>query len=145
MSRHLTVIYTRTRTLGSMLIRAGAWWGPWSHCALVDGDTVIEALALRGGVVVTPLAEVQRRSSHHAIERIPCCDPQAGLAWARGTVGQPYDWVGLLAIPLRERRWQADGRWYCSEHVEAALIRAGRHRFRPGMHGISPCQSYYVT
>jgi hypothetical protein len=33
----VTVIYSRTHSIGSVLIRAGAWWGPWSHCALVDG------------------------------------------------------------------------------------------------------------
>lgn len=139
----LTAIYTRTRSLGSVLIRAGAWWGPWSHCGLVDGQAVIEALALKGGVVRTPLADVLARSSEHELVDIACLRPELGLEWARSTIGQPYDWTGVLAIPLRARDWQAPGRWYCSEHLEVALVRAGVTRWRLGMHGISPCQSYY--
>lgn len=141
---HLTVLYSRTRTLGAALIRAGAWWGPWSHCCVVDGEHVIESLALHGGVVRTPLVEVIERSSHAEAVEIECPMPELGLEWARSTVGEPYDWTGVVGIPLRERDWQAPGRWYCSEHVEAALVRAGRTRWRAGMHGISPCQSYYV-
>lgn len=141
---HLTVLYTRTRTMGAALIRAGAWWGPWSHCGIVDGEHVIESLALQGGVVCTPLVEVIERSSHAEAVDIECPMPERGLEWAHSTVGEPYDWGGVLGIPLRARDWQAPGRWYCSEHVEAALVRAGRTRWRAGMHGISPCQSYYV-
>ena len=139
----LRVIYTRSRTVGSVLIRAGAWWGPWSHCGLVDGAEVIECLATRGGVVVTPLEQVIERSSESAEVEIPCPRPELGIEWARSTVGQPYDWGGVLAIPFRARDWQSPGRWYCSEHVEAALVRAGAERWRPGLRGISPCQSYF--
>jgi uncharacterized protein YycO len=139
----LRVIYTRSRSLGSVLIRAGAWWGPWSHCGLVDGAAVIECLALKGGVVCTPLAEVLERSSEWQMVEIPCPQPALGLEWARSTVGEPYDWLGVFAIPARARDWQAPGRWYCSEHVEAALARAGADRWRSGLHGISPCASFY--
>lgn len=141
---HLTVLYSRSRNPAAVLIRLAAWWGPWSHCGIVDGQHVIESRMLDGGVVCNPLQVFLDRSSAHEFVDIECPSPEAGITWARGTIGQPYDWAGLLAIPLRERRWQDPGRWYCSEHVEAALIRAGRVRFRDGMHGVSPCQSYYV-
>lgn len=140
----LTAIYSRTHTLGAVLIRAGAWWGPWSHCGIVDGDYVIESLALRGGVVRTPIAEALVRASEYALVDIACPQPALGLEWARSTVGQPYDWTGVIAIPLRQRDWQAPGRWYCSEHLEAALERSGAQRWRDGLHGISPSLSYYV-
>lgn len=94
-------------------------------------------------MIVTPLAEVVARSSESAEALIPCPRPELGIEWARSTVGQPYDWAGVLSIPLRARDWQAPGRWYCSEHVEAAAVRAGADRWRPGLHGISPCQSYF--
>lgn len=141
----LRVIYTRARSIGSVLIRAGAWWGPWSHCGLVVGSDVIECLATSGGVVVTPLEAVIARSSRTAEVEVACPRPDLGIEWARSTVGQPYDWSGVLAIPLRARDWQRPGRWYCSEHVEAALARAGANRWRPGLRGISPCQSYFNT
>ena len=141
----LRVVYVRHRSLSSVLIRAGAWWGPWSHCGLIDGDDVIESLARRGGVVVTPLANVLAHASAHAIVDIQCPRPDLGIEWARSTVGAPYDWTGVIAIPLRERDWQEPDAWYCSEHVEAAAARAGAVRWRSGMHGIHPCVSYYAA
>ena len=41
------VLFTRSHAIGSLLLRT-ALWSPWSHCALVDGDTVIEAAAFGG-------------------------------------------------------------------------------------------------
>lgn len=141
---HLRIIYTRAQSLGSFLIRMGAWWGPWSHCGIVVGDMVIESLATKGGVVLSSLQSVINRSTHYEIVEVPCPDPQKAIDWAYSTLGKPYDWGGIFAIPLRERNWQSNNRWYCSEHVEAALVQGGRARFRSGMHGVSPCQSYFV-
>lgn len=153
----LRVIYTRSRTVGSVLIRAGAWWGPASHCGVVDGDEVIECLALppldqvggswrrklRGEIVRTPLERVKDRSSWHSLVDIRCPRPEDGLAWARSTVGDGYDHWGLIGIPLRESSLQREHLGYCSEHVEGTLARAGADRWRPGMHGWHPCQSYF--
>lgn len=141
---HLTVLYSRSRNPATVLIRLAAWWGPWSHCGIVDGEHVIESRMLEGGVVRNPLKLALERASAHQFVDIECPDPGAGIEWARSTIGRPYDWTGLLAIPLRKRRWQDPGRWYCSEHVEAALVHAGRARFRDGLVGISPCQSFFV-
>jgi uncharacterized protein YycO len=140
----LRVIYCRRWSLDSLAIRAAAWGGPWSHCGIVVGDSVVESLALRGGVVVSPLAEVSGRSMAYEVVDIDCPDPQRGVEWALSTVGMPYDWGGVLAFPFRRRDWAADGRWYCSEHVERALIEAGRARFRDAVPGVSPSMSYYA-
>ena len=48
------VIFTRSHAIGSLLLRT-ALWSPWSHCAIVDGEEVIEAAAF-GGVRARPLA-----------------------------------------------------------------------------------------
>lgn len=140
----LRVIYTRRSTLSSVAIRLAAWGGPWSHCGIVVGSDVVECLALRGGVVVTPLADVIRHAAACELVDIECPDPQRGIEWALSTVGLPYDWGGIAAFPFRRRDWASDGRWYCSEHVERAVIEAGRHRFRPGLPGVSPTASYYA-
>lgn len=41
------VVFSRNHTPGSILLR-GFLWSPWSHCALVDGGTAIEAAAFHG-------------------------------------------------------------------------------------------------
>ena len=138
-----TIVYSRTRSIASALIRAGAWWGPWSHCGIVDNGLVIEALALKGGVVLTPWDEFEARSSAWTLASFDVPDLEAGRRWAHSTIGSPYDWSGVLGIPFRERRWDRPGRWYCSEHVEAYLLRCGLYRWRSGLHGISPSMSYF--
>lgn len=140
----LTALYSRALNPLAWTIRLASWWGPWSHCALVDGDHVIESRAIDGGVVRTPLEVAIGRATAHELVDIDVPDPQSGIEWARSTLGAGYDWAGLLAIPLREKQWQSKTRWYCSEHLEAAICMAGRERFRAGLHGVTPCQSYFV-
>jgi uncharacterized protein YycO len=137
------VIYTLGKGLSSALI-AGYTGGPWSHCGLVDGDEVIESLALRGGVVRTGLYHVVDRSAAYEIVTLDCPRPDLAIEWARSTLGAPYDWTGVFGLPFMARDWQAPGRWYCSEHVEAALQRAGLDRWRLGrLAGIDPNMSYF--
>lgn len=137
------VVYSRSLTLGSALIRAGSWWGPWSHCGVVDQGFVIEALAIKGGVVATPFEQFEDRSTALEVVEFRVPDAKPAIDWAWTTVGSPYDWGGVLGIPFREREWDRPGRWYCSEHVEVFLRKAGLDRWRRGLHGISPCQSYF--
>jgi uncharacterized protein YycO len=140
----LRVIYTRRATLSSVAIRLAAWGGPWSHCGLVVADSVVESLASRGGVVTTPIAQVIAEAAAHEIVSIDVPDAQRGIEWALSTLGARYDWGGIAAFPFRARQWASDGRWYCSEHVERAVIEAGRKRFRDGLPGVSPTASYYA-
>lgn len=139
----MKLLYSRHFSVSSALIRAGQWWGPWSHCAIVDGSAVIESRALAGGVMFSELSYVIARASEYQIVDVWTPNDEAGLQWARGQVGKPYDWTGVFAIPFKERDWQEEDAWYCSELVEAALVKAGADRWRPGLPGITPCQSYY--
>lgn len=133
----LTLIYGRSHTLGSLIVRVGTL-SVWGHVGVVTPErTVIEAKAWQG-VVERPIGEVIAGMSHHELVDVACLEPSAGIAWARSTLGRPYDWAGVLAVPGR-RDWHAADRWFCSEHAEQALVMAGRPRFRrvwrvtPGM------------
>lgn len=136
------VVYSRSNTLSSAAIRAGSWWGPWSHCGIVIGDQVCEALAWRG-VVLTPIQEFNDRVSKLEFVSFSVPDAPAGYEWAFSTVGAKYDWLGVFAIPARQRQWNRSGRLYCSEHVETFLSVCGLKRWRHGLHGIHPSQSYF--
>lgn len=143
--RSLTAIYSRSIDPASLLIRAAAWGGPWSHCGLLVGDSVIESTFLGKGVHVTPLREFADRVRVHELVSINVPNPQRGIEWALSTVGQRYDWTGVLGIAARRRDWAKDGRWYCSEHLERAIMEAGRERWRGvSVPGISPTMSYYA-
>ena len=131
---------------GALLIRVFDGMGQWSHVAgiLADGEHVIEATALYG-VTLTPLEDVIRRSSEWAIIDREVKDKALGDAWARGTVGSKYDWLGAVGTPWG-RSWEAGTRWFCSEHNEYWQQQAGLYRFvRDSHRGVGPNVSYRVA
>lgn len=113
----------------------------WSHCGLVVGDNVVEALIK--GVTLTPLTEWKARYPRYDLVEIECPDPEAAEQFAIAQVGKAYDWLGCIGAPWRAH-WQDPNRWYCSELVEAAVAAGGRHRWRREKNGISPMDSWNV-
>jgi uncharacterized protein YycO len=141
---HLEVVYARNRSLLSVLIRNADRWGRWSHCGvLTPQGTVIEA-RFRQGVVETHIDDFLRRYSRVEVVRVDCLRPARAQAFAAQQLGKPYDWRALFGNLLRAT-WERVDAWQCTELVEAALVKAGRRRFR-GNTGwrISPNQSYMV-
>ena len=132
------VIFTRSHAIGSLLLRT-ALWSPWSHCAIVDGEEVIEAAAF-GGVRARPLADMLADATKMAILTLPG-DEQAVIAAARSQIGKPYDWQGVLGFGFR-RRWQDDDAWFCSELVAWAFAKAGSPLFRTQPWRITPRDLY---
>lgn len=126
----------------SWVIRACSW-SRWSHVALIDGDSVIEAVALKG-VVRTPLATRQAEDPRWAISQLPCRDPAAVIDAAASQIGKPYDYSAILGIGLH-RNWQEDDSWFCSELVAWSFDRAGTPLFRAEtLHRITPQNLWMV-
>lgn len=120
---------TNPRNPLSWVIRAGSW-SKWSHVAIIDGDDVIEAVAI-DGVVVTPLADRKASDPTWQIVTLPCAKPDAVISAARSQLGKPYDYTGVLGIGLH-RDWQQTNRWFCSELVAWAFEQGGSPLFRAG-------------
>lgn len=118
----IEVVFCTRPAAGAALIRA-VTWSRWSHVALRDGDEVIEAVAFHG-VRTRPLVALLEQSSAVEIVRLPCPDPAAAIAAARGQVGTPYDTWGMLGLGFH-RDWQATDRWWCSELVAWAAHQGG--------------------
>lgn len=121
------LLFSTNRQPGSQLIRA-ATWSRWSHVALVDGDTVIEATVLHGvrrGSAVAAIA----RASRCALVALPSRAPAAVIAAAASQLGKPYDWTAIIGLGLR-RDWQEEDAWFCSELVAWAFQQAGEPLFR---------------
>lgn len=136
----VTVIFTRKRSLGSVLLRA--WMhSRFSHCALVDtqAGTVIEASV--HGVRERPLADLKAESSYFEELQLPCADPALALELARREIGKPYDWAGVAGFWTR-RDWNRANAWLCSELVVGIVLRAGTPLFRKPPHRISPEMLY---
>lgn len=135
----LSLIFSRGRHPGSALIRAWPPAGPWSHCGVIVGGSVVEATMLRG-VVSTPLAEFQRRASLWAVIDLRCPRPEDGEAWALSRIGAGYDWGGALGIVLREPELSDGGREYCSMMVCRATRAGGNPILKANAlpHGVTP-------
>jgi uncharacterized protein YycO len=118
---------TNPRNPLSWAIRASTW-SPWSHVGIVDGDSVIEAVALKG-VVRTPLRQRQDEDPRWAISQLPCCDPKAVIAAAASQIGKPYDYTAVIGLGLH-RVWKDAHSWFCSELAAWALDEAGSPLFR---------------
>ena len=133
------VVFCRRRHPGSALLRV-ALWSAWSHCALIDGDDVIEATAFHG-VRRRPLLDLQREASQYAIVQIPAADPRAVLDAAASQLGKGYDWLGVFGIGAR-RKWQDDDAWFCSELVAWAFEAAKQPLVRVHAWRITPRDLY---
>lgn len=137
------VVFSRSRTIGSVVIRF-LTWSSWAHNAIETPDgTVIEA-RWPEGVVETPVSVFRKIASKRATVDIDCPDPAAAIAWARSQIGKPYDVWGVVGLGFR-RRWQDDDAWWCSELVETALEHGGRQRFRHDLQRVTPQHSWMVT
>lgn len=120
----------------SALIRA-ATWSRWSHVSVVDGNSVIEAVAFHG-VQRVPLMEAINRSKDWALVALPCVDPAAVIAAAASQIGKPYDYTAILGLGLH-RDWQEEDSWFCAELVAWSFNALGQPLFRSEcMHRITP-------
>lgn len=139
----VTLIYRRSLTLGSFLIRLSSWFGPYSHVAAITpgGDYVVEASI--HGVRKIPLEKFEKSSSNFKIVQVYCPHPDKFYSFLNDQIGKPYDWGAIAGIIARED-WDSDTKWYCSELIEAALKYAGRDRFRKDINRITVDQSYIV-
>ena len=133
------VIFTRRHHIGTIILR-GFLWSKWSHCAIIDGNEVIEASA-PVGVRTRPLQELIEESSLYEIVELPCTNSAAVIAAARSQLSAKYDWGGVLGIGFR-RRWQDDDAWFCSELIAYAFTEAGEPLFRGDSSRITPRDLY---
>jgi uncharacterized protein YycO len=138
----MKLIYSRSHTIGGVLIRAAQWWAPWTHCGIVTPlATVINARPLLG-VVEEPLEDYTERSSEFVIVDVETPHDDMGVAFARFQVGKGYDYGAIVRFISSSFRDQDEQRFHCAELVETALFAAGRNRFRIPFYRVTPNQSY---
>lgn len=129
------IIFSRRHHPGSVALRT-VMWSPWSHCGVIDGEEVIQAMA-GAGVVVTPLAEFKAHASEWAVIDIHPVNDSVMLVAARAQVGKDYDYLGVVGIGLH-RTWHEPDAWFCSELVAYALMCGGLNLFRLDADRITP-------
>lgn len=142
MPMYVEAVFSRRTNIPSFLTRFFTGGARWSHCGLIVGGDVIEALMFKG-VVATPINEWIKRYPSYERVAIECPNPAAAKWFALKQVGKGYDYKAVIGVPWRSP-WNHEHRWYCSELVEAALAAGGRLRWRLEKRGVSPMESWLV-
>lgn len=136
------IIFSRRAQLGSLALRT-FMWSAWSHCGIIDGEEVIEALMFKG-VTTRSLEAFKAAASKWEIIDVPAEDAAAVIAAARSRIGRPYDWFGVLAL-LLHIDLQRDSADFCSELVTWAFRTGGTPLFRTDAWRIMPRDLYIRT
>mgnify|MGYP000863110273 FL=1 len=138
----MKVMYSRSNTIGSWLIRL-CTFSKWSHVAvLIDEFSIIDSTAKYGGVKITS-KEVFKSTYEFEVYDIELPDEEAAISFLFSQIGKKYDWTSIFGM-IFQRNWQEDDRWFCSELLEAACVKGGKQRFRDEVYRITPHQSWAV-
>lgn len=69
----------------------------WSHVGGLDGEDIIEAVALKG-VIRTPIADFKKRYSNVEFHKLPVASLEKTLAYLRSREGYKYDHKAILGF-----------------------------------------------
>lgn len=94
----------------------------WSHAALQIGPTIFE-VTMRDGVTLTSLEEFRERYPTSTMLKVDG-DEYKAASWLRNQIGKEYDYSGLIGFAI-QRDWQEPSKWFCSELIAEALLKAG--------------------
>lgn len=135
----IQLIFSRSKLPFSPLVQL-VTWSHWSHVGIVmDNNQVIESTFTHGGVKPVDIDTFKSRASDWIVVALPCTSRQAIIDAAMSQVGKKYDWTGLFGILMRERHWQEDDAWFCSELIAWAFMLGGSPLFMPDVvHRITP-------
>ena len=138
----MKLVFCNSNMIGSWIIRK-LTFSKWSHVAIVDGDTVIEAVWPR--VRQTSLQHLIETHRDHEFAEVRVDDEAAALAFARAQIGKRYDWRALFGLTTPTRDWERPDQWDCAE-LAAAVINAGsKFKLFRTLFRVSPQLVYLVS
>ena len=97
----IKLLFSTNNKIGSKLIRLGTW-SKYSHCDVFTEDgSIIGAVPFKGVIEYNPSV---RFKSNYEIRVIKDVDTQKVYAHLREQLGKPYDWAGVVSLPVH-RDW----------------------------------------
>ena len=115
----------------SRLIRWWQWGFPFTHVAFVvdlkDKNDPVVIEAWWNGVRRGRFSKIHTPGTEFAVYSVQVTEEQKEKIeeFLQRQLGKPYDWLGILGFPLRNRKLESKNRWFCSELVFAAFKKAG--------------------
>lgn len=132
------VVFSNSKLPFSYLIRCRTN-SRWSHCGVLLPDgSAIESAAMKGGVIRGSLEAFKERASDYAVAEYICNGPIAFFNFFIAQVGKKYDYTGLIGYQTKNRDFQEDDAWFCSEKTETGFIKGSSGHFSNGKNLVSP-------
>ena len=120
----ITLQFSSAKVNSSRLIRFLTWsWASHVDFVLPDGK-LLGALAVEGGGGVQ-IHELHKPEYYTRVERFEIDAPESVIDFAMTQIGKPYDWAGIFGVIARNRNWEEDDKWFCSELAAWAFQKAG--------------------
>lgn len=112
---------------------------PWSHVAaqLKDGSIVDTTLS-HGGVRRWSVDDWARIYKEVETREFILPGEHKAEQWALEQLGKPYDWLGVIGLGLRKRKWHDETKWFCSEMKAAMAMQGGRMLVRLDAKRVTP-------
>jgi hypothetical protein len=108
------IIFARNNKIASFFIRLFTL-SKWCHCAILDGDYVIDT-TLATGCRRILFSEWKQHYTAYEIVDMPIADKELGLRYAYSCIGCKYDWMGIVSYILY-KDYQSPDKQFCSELV----------------------------
>ena len=133
----ITLQFSSTNELASRAIRFLTWsWASHVDFVLPDGK-LFGALGVEGGGGVR-FHSLREPKYYTRIERFEVVAPDEVLEYALSQAGKPYDWAGIFGYVARNRRWEDEDKWFCSELAAWAFQKAGKPLLNETSYRITP-------
>ncbi len=138
----MKLVFCNSNMIGSWIIRK-LTFSRWSHVAIVDGGTVIEAVWPR--VRRVPLAHVIKTHRDHEFAEIDVELESVALSFAGSQIGKRYDWRALFGLITPTRDWERPEQWDCAELVSAAINAGARRPIFRDKARVTPQMTYLLS
>jgi len=112
------IIFASNNKPFSLLIRLGTL-SNWCHCAILDGEYVIDT-TLATGCRRIPVHEWVKHYPKYEVVQMPIVDKESAIELARSWVGSKYDWLGIFSFIIR-KNYQDEKKYFCSEQIAIYL------------------------
>ena len=130
----ITIQFSTTRHWTSKAIQTFTWsWASHVDFVLPNGK-LFGALATQDGGGV----RLHDAQDYTRIERFQVDAPSSIIDIAMTQAGKPYDWAGIFGLVFRNRNWESDDKWFCSELVAWSFKQGGYPLLNENSYRITP-------
>lgn len=136
----IDIVFIRKRDLFSKLV-CFLTWSPFSHVEILINENECIGAVFDKGVRKYRLERVLRKAEYWEIHKVEASEKV--IECAKAQLGKKYDVLGLFGFIFRNRRWQRDDKWFCSEFVAFCFEKAGYSLFKARPYKVSPRDLLY--